>query len=208
MAQRRSRRAGKDEPRRSLGPRARATRERLLEATAALLRERGLRGASVAEIARRAGTSAATFYQYFEDVDAATLELVRRAREAVPALLEEARGSFAGEAGLARARSLATRFFDLWDTHHAVLRIRDHAAEEGDRRFQRERRDAVRPLLEALAAHVRADAGDGLHPMAAASALATVLESAGAHHRALATLGIPREALIETSARLLVDTLA
>jgi AcrR family transcriptional regulator len=192
MAQRRTRRGGKDEPPRTLGPRARATRERLLESTAVLLRERGLREASVAEIARRAGTSAATFYQYFEDVDAATLELVRRAGESLPGLLEEARGSFAGEAGLARARALVTRFFDLWDAHHAVLRIRDHAAEEGDRRFQRERRDA----------------GDGPHPMAAASALATVLESAGAHHRALATLGIPRDALIETSARLLVDTLA
>ena len=208
MAKRRRRSARGAEGGRTLGPRARATRERLLEATAALLRERGLRGASVAEIARRAGTSAATFYQYFEGVDAATLDLVHRAGEGVPPLLEIARGSFAGEEGVARARNLVTRFLDLWDAHHAVLRIRDHAAEEGDRRFRRERREAIRPLLDALAARVPPQPGDGFHPAVAAAAIATVLESAGAHHRELAALGIPRDALIETSARLLVETLS
>jgi AcrR family transcriptional regulator len=207
MAKRPRRSGGAPEPGRILGPRARATRERLLDATAALLRERGLRGASVAEIARRAGTSAATFYQYFAGVDAATLELVHRAGEGLPLLLEGARGSFAGAEGLARARALVRRFLDLWDEHHAVLRIRDHAAEEGDRRFRRERREALRPLLDALAAQVPRQAGDGFHPAVAAAAVATVLESAGAHHRELAALGIPRDALIETSARLLVDTL-
>jgi len=161
----------------------------------------------VAEIARRAGTSAATFYQYFASVDAATLELVHRAGAGLPLLLEGARGSFAGAEGLARARALVRRFLDLWDEHHAVLRIRDHAAEEGDRRFRRERREALRPLLDALAAQVPAQAGEGFHPAVAAAAVATVLESAGAHHRELAALGIPRDALIETSARLLVDTL-
>jgi hypothetical protein len=35
-----------------------------------------------------------------------------------------------------------------------------------------------------------------------------VLESVGAYHRELAYFGVDREALIETSARILVDTVA
>ena len=205
MAGSRSRDRTPNDAGRALGPRARATRERLLAVTDALLAERGLRGASVAEIARRAGTSAATFYQYFPGVDAATLELARRTAPGMPAILEAARGSFAGAEGLVRARDLVTRFVDLWDAHHPVLRIRNHAAEEGDRRFRRERREAFRPLLDTLLAQLPPPDGTGYHPAAAAAALAIVLEVAGAYHRELATLGIPRDALIETCARIFVE---
>ena len=117
-----------------------------------------------------------------------------------------------GPAGLANARALVARFLDLWDVHHAALRTRNHAAEEGARAFRRKRREALRPLLEALAARLGAGGGAApagtaaFHPYAAAAALETVLESAGAHHRQLEFFGIDREALIETSARLLVDT--
>lgn len=198
---------------RPLGPRALRTRRRLLDAAGELLRERGLRGVSVVEIARKAGTSPAAFYQYFDGVEQATLELAEEAAAAgMPQILEQLRGPFAGAAGLENARGLVRRFLDLWDAHHAVLRIRNHAAEEGDRRFRRVRRAALRPLLEALAAQLGGRAseagGDGFHPYAAAAALATVLESAGAYHRELEFFGVGREALIETSARILVDTLS
>jgi AcrR family transcriptional regulator len=194
----------------ALGPRALRTRRRLLDSTQALLRERGLRGASVVEIARRTGTSPATFYQYFSGVEQAVLELSEQAAAELPAILELLRRPFGGEQGLENARALVARFLALWDAHHAELRIRNHAAEEGDRAFRRARRAALRPLLEALAA--RLGAGEpgavpsGLHPFAAAAALATVLESAGAYHRELAYFGVDRGALIETSARILVDT--
>lgn len=197
---------------RKLGPRALRTRRRLLDATADLLRERGLRGASVAEIARRAGTSPASFYQYFAGVEAASLELASEASTGIPAILELLGGPLEGAQGLANARALVAAFLDLWDGHHAVLRVRNLAAEEGAHAFRRKRRQALRPLLEALAQRLggaRGAAPDaGFHPHAAAAALATVLESAGAYHRELAYFGIDREALIETSARILVDTVA
>jgi AcrR family transcriptional regulator len=196
---------------RKLGPRGLRTRRRLLDATAELLGERGLRGASVVEIARRAGTSPASFYQYFQGVEAATLELAGEAVSGLPRILELLDGPLEGEAGLANARALVSAFLDLWDAHHAVLRVRNHAAEEGARPFRRKRRLALRPLLDALARRAgepgRAAAG-GFHPYAAAAALATVLESVGAYHRELAYFGVDREALIETSARILVDTVA
>lgn len=194
----------KDRP---LGPRALRTRRRLLDTTAALLAERGLRGLSVVEIARRAETSPATFYQYFGDVEAAALALAEESTEELAALLERMPTSLAGPEGLERARGFVREFADLWDRHHAVLRVRDHAAEEGDRRFRSVRRKALRPLLDRLADLLGAPrrVEGGLHPYAAAAALATVLESLSAYHGELAVFGADRDALVETSARMLVD---
>jgi AcrR family transcriptional regulator len=194
---------------RPLGARALRTRRRLLDAAAALLRERGLRGLSVVEIARRARTSPASFYQYFAGVEEATLELAEEAAAEMPEIAALLERPWDGPGGLANARALVARFVDLWDSHHAALRTRNHAAEEGARAFRRKRREALRPLLDALA--VRLGAGTSapdaaFHPYAAAAALETVLESAGAHHRELEFFGIDRDSLIETTARLLVDT--
>ena len=60
---------------RVIGERAQRTRRRLLDATAALLDERGALGLRVVDITRSVGTSPATFYQYFSDVEEAILVL-------------------------------------------------------------------------------------------------------------------------------------
>jgi AcrR family transcriptional regulator len=60
---------------RALGQRGARTRRRLLDATSQLLETEGIRDLRVVEIARVVGTSPATFYQYFRDVDDAVLAL-------------------------------------------------------------------------------------------------------------------------------------
>jgi len=60
---------------RPLGRRAQQTRRRLLDATYDLLQSHGIRDVRVVEVARQIGTSPATFYQYFRDVDEAVLVL-------------------------------------------------------------------------------------------------------------------------------------
>src|SRR3954467_4414531 len=60
---------------RPLGRRAQQTRRRLLDATCELLESHGIRDLRVVEVARKVGTSPATFYQYFRDVDEAVLVL-------------------------------------------------------------------------------------------------------------------------------------
>jgi AcrR family transcriptional regulator len=197
--------------RRSLGPRARATRERLLRATEELLAERPLRAISVVEIARRVGTSPATFYQYFKDVDEAALRLAEEAAEEMPALLALIDGPWEGRAGLATARGVVDAFVGHWDAHRAVLRLRNLAAEEGERRFQRARRQALAPVLEHFAAQVEKAREAGrvaraVHPWAAAAALASILERLAAYHRELEALGVTREDLVETCARILQQT--
>jgi AcrR family transcriptional regulator len=192
---------------RPLGPRALKTRQRLLETTQELLAERAVRDVSVVEIARRAGTSPATFYQYFADVEEATLELARAAAEQVPAILEPFAADWSGERGIAPARVLVDAFVRHWDANHAALLFRNVAAEQGDRRFRKVRILAMQPLIEALAkkfegSHPDAKAS-GLHPVAAAAALAAILERLAAYHAELEVLGVSRDELVETCARIL-----
>ena len=60
---------------RPLGKAGAATRRRLLDATARLLESDGVRDLRVVDIAQEVGTSPATFYQYFRDVEEAVLAL-------------------------------------------------------------------------------------------------------------------------------------
>jgi AcrR family transcriptional regulator len=200
-----------DQSGRALGPRALQTRQRLLDATRALLEERSLRDLSVVEIARNVDTSPATFYQYFKDVPDATLQLAEQASAEIPALVEKIQQPWGGMKGFDAARELVAGYFDHWDTHRAVLRIRNLASEEGDRRYQRVRREATQPILEALAAKVGEAQESGrlsekIHPFAAAAALASMLERLAAFHREIQAFGATREELVETCARLLVQS--
>lgn len=190
---------------RVLGPRARRTRGRLLEATRELLGERSVLDISVVEIARKAETSAATFYHYFKDVEEAALQLARDAADEMPAVLARMDGGWAVDGGLDTARDLARAFLDHWEAHHAVLVIRNLAADRGDTRFQAVRRDALQPLLERLADEIAAAQRDGrvatsLHPFAAAAALGSLLETLSAHTAELTRRGVSRDELIETTA--------
>jgi AcrR family transcriptional regulator len=196
---------------RTLGPRAQKTRQRLLAATEALLANQSVRDLSVVEIARKAGTSPATFYQYFEDVEEATLRLAEQAAGEMPAVLEMIDRAWDGDGGLANARAIVDAFVRHWDAHRAVLLVRNLAADEGDRRFQRVRQATLQPLLEHLAGRISAGQRAGrvdakLSAAAAAAAMGAVLERLAAYHRELEMLGVSREDLVETCARILQQT--
>jgi len=190
---------------RVLGPRALQTRQRLLVAAAELFRERSALDLSVAEIARRAGTSAATFYQYFADVEEAALHLARQAAEEMPAVLDLIDGPWEGEQGLVTAQKIVEAFMHHWEAHHAVLLIRNLAADHGDPRFQEARRRALSPFLERLAERVAefqaaGRVSDRLHPFATAAALGSVLERLSAHTQELEHRGVDHDELLATCA--------
>jgi AcrR family transcriptional regulator len=203
--------AAVDQSGRPLGPRALGTRQRLLDATVSLLESSSVRDISVVEIARRAGTSPATFYQYFKDVGEATLRLAEAAAEEVPAVIEIIEGSWRGQKGLETARSITEEFIRHWDRHRAALLVRNLAADEGERRFQRVRRRALRPILDALARKIAEcqpetiAAGD-VHPYASAAALVALLERLTAYHKELEPLGVTREALVQDCSRIVYVT--
>lgn len=200
-----------DQSGRALGPRALRTRERLLAATAALLAERSVRDVSVVEIARKAATSPATFYQYFKDVGEATLQLAEVAADEMPAVLDRIDGQWQGAAGLDTARAVVRGFVDHWDTHRSILLLRNLYADEGDKRFTAIRQRALAPVIERLSEKIRENQEGGnvaaeLHPAAAAAAMASVLEKLAAYHREIEYFGAGREDLIESSARILHQT--
>ena len=196
---------------RRIGKRGQRTRRRLLDATAELLETHGVRDLRVVDIARRVGTSSATFYQYFREVEDAVLVLAAEVGEdgrALSALLEP---SWDGPAGLQLARRLVDGFVDHWDRHRAVLRTRNLAAQEGDARFREVRNRANQELLarfeEKIAESRRRGAVPAqMSPRAAAAALVALIERMAAFHRDLEPLGIAREDLIETTALIIHRT--
>jgi len=204
-------RVTQDQSGRPLGPRALKTRRSLLAATQELLSSQGVRDVSVVEIARKAGTSPATFYQYFKDVEDAVLRLAELAAGEMPAVLLLIDRPWEGAGGLANARAIVDAFVRHWDAHRAVLRVRNLAADEGDLRFLKVRQQTLTPVLGHLAAQIEAGQRAGrvdakLHPAAAAAALGAILERLAAYHRELENLGVSRDDLVETCARILHQT--
>jgi AcrR family transcriptional regulator len=198
---------------RALGSRGARTRRRLLDATASLLETHGIRDLRVVDIARRVETSPATFYQYFRDVEDAVLVLAGEVGEATAPLLAVLGGSWDGADALASARALVDGFLELWDLNRAVLRTRNLAAQEGDRRFRDVRNHALEPFTNGLAEHVRASQRAGrvapeIAAVAAGAALVALLERMAAFHRDLEPLGIERAQLVETTARIIAQTVA
>lgn len=57
------------------GRRGQATRQKLLDCLSEMLSSSPYRDVKVIDVARKAGTSPATFYQYFPDVEGAVLEI-------------------------------------------------------------------------------------------------------------------------------------
>ena len=81
------------------GRRGIATRRRLLDCTAQLLGKTSYRDIKVIDIAREAGTSPATFYQYFPDVEQAVLVLAEELATDAAELTELVRGDWRGDKG-------------------------------------------------------------------------------------------------------------
>ena len=197
---------------RELGTRGAATRRRLLDATAELLQNHGVRELRVVDIARSVGTSPATYYQYFRDVDEAVLVLADEVgtNDVMPIALLFDR-SWDATTGLEIVRELVCSYFQMWDSHHAVLRTRNLSAQEGDQRFRVIRNRTNRPFLEGFAAQVRAHQAIGavveeISAVAAAAALTALIERMAAFHSELRSLGIDRDDVIETTARICFQT--
>jgi AcrR family transcriptional regulator len=191
---------------RALGRRGAQTRERLLQATAQLLEDNGLRELRVVDIARAVDLAPATFYQYFRDVEEAVLALSIAVGEETSSLSALVGRSWSGADGLSVVREFVNDFIGNWDDHRAVLRTRNLAAQEGDPRFRAVRNDALRPITEGIAEKVAARAEPGVAPYAAAAAMVSMLERMAAFHADLEAYGTSRAEVVETTARILHRT--
>ena len=189
------------------GRRGRATRQRLLECTREMLTTTSYRDVKVIDIAREAGTSPATFYQYFADVEGAILVLAEEmAQEGqrLTAIITD--GAWSGDDAFATSLALVDAFLELWDRHRPVLRVMDLATDEGDHRFQKIRVRLLNDITKALADVTRRAQADGgvpkdLDPMAVAGTLVSMLAHTAAHHYGFEFWGIRTAQLRTTMAR-------
>lgn len=196
---------------RAVGKRGAQTRRRLLDATAQLLEHHGIRDLRVVDIAREVGTSPATFYQYFRDVEEAVLALASDVGDEIVPLVSLLDEPWEGERGLDAARRLVDGFLDHWDRHRAVLRTRNLAAQEGDARFREVRNRTLMMLTQRFAEKITDAQARGLvvpeiRPAAAGAALVALIERMAAFHIDLEPLGVSRPDLVETTARILQQT--
>lgn len=189
------------------GKRGLATRQRLLAQTATLLSSASYKDLKVIDIARDAGTSPATFYQYFPDVESAILVLAQDAATDGARLTEIATaGPWTGEAGYDTAMRLVDGFLEFWDTHHPVLRVVDLATAQGDVRFRQIRVKLLNEVANALAQVVRHFIAKGripaeIDPMAQAGVVVSMLAHVSDHHMGFEFWGIRSKDLRTSMAR-------
>jgi AcrR family transcriptional regulator len=178
------------------GRRGMATRQRLLTRTADMLRTTSYRDLKVIDIAREAGTSPATFYQYFADAQAAILVLAEDlAVEGEKLARIVADGSWKGRAGYQTTLDLVDAFVEFWGQHRPVLRVVELSATEGDRRFQAVRGRLLDAVAIELAAVIEGFQADGRMPgidaRANAGVVVTLLANVASHQGSGDNWGLP-----------------
>ena len=196
---------------RVIGARAHRTRRRLLDATAQLLEERGALGLRVVDITREVGTSPATFYQYFPDVEEAILVLADEATDDIEMLRPFILTSWNDEDGAGHVRDFVTAFMEYWDRHRVILRVRDLRAEEGDDRFWAVRRRGYAAIIPELTNKIEAAQRSGrvskeLNSYAAAAAAMAMLERLLTYSSVFRRRGVTKEAMAATLAAILYET--
>jgi AcrR family transcriptional regulator len=186
------------------GRRGRATRDRLLGCTAELLTSTPWRSIKVIDIARQAGTSPATFYQYFENVEQAILVLAEELMEGAARLADLVDGDWTEDGSWATASAVVTGFMAYWEENRSVFRVVELATEEGDLRFQGLRVRALNAVTVTLARVIGAGASPaGSEPMAVAGTLISMLAHVAAHQYGFEFWGIRTTAMVDSQARVL-----
>jgi AcrR family transcriptional regulator len=189
------------------GRRGRATRQRLLECTSKLLEHQTYRDLKVVDIAREAGTSPATFYQYFPDVTTAILaladDMAEEGSEALTRLVVD--GPWEGAAGYATCERISEGFLAFWDAHWPLMRVMELTAAEGDERFRSIRVGLLNEFTTALSKVVAQfhDTAKPASPMATAGALVSMLAHVAAHRYGFEDFEIRTQALKPAMANIL-----
>jgi AcrR family transcriptional regulator len=198
------------------GQRGQQTRQRLLAATVELLSTTSWRSVKVTDIARRAHTSPATFYQYFGNVEEAVRVLAEGVVDQAAQLSELVGGDWSTANSWHKALTFTEEFLAYWEDNRAIFRVIDLANEEGDAQLHGIRIRSLNAVTIALAQVITqcspASSGPpgaattspaGSEPMAVAGTIVTMFASVSAHRYGFEFWGIRTRHLVDTQARLL-----
>ncbi|MFV0135265.1 TetR family transcriptional regulator [Streptomyces sp. HMX87] len=191
------------------GRRGQATRQKLLDCLSEMLSSSPYRDVKVIDVARKAGTSPATFYQYFPDVEGAVLEIAEQMASEGAGLTELVQGrSWTGKAGWQTAQELVDGFLDFWKKNDAILRVVDLGAAEGDKRFYKIRMKILNSVNSSLADSVAELQAKGkvdkdVNPGAIAGSLVAMLAAVASHQKGFSSWGV-KQAELKPNLALLV----
>jgi AcrR family transcriptional regulator len=191
------------------GRRGQATRQKLLDCLSEMLSSSPYRDVKVIDVARKAGTSPATFYQYFPDVEGAVLEIAEQMAAEGAALTELLQGrTWTGKAGWQTAQELVDGFLEFWRKNDAILRVVDLGAAEGDKRFYKIRMKILNSVNNSLADSIAELQSKGrvdkdVSPAAVAGSLVAMLAAVAAHQKGFSSWGV-KQAELKPNLALLV----
>ncbi|MFG2724386.1 TetR family transcriptional regulator [Streptomyces canus] len=191
------------------GRRGQATRQKLLDCLSEMLSSSPYRDVKVIDVARKAGTSPATFYQYFPDVEGAVLEVAEQMATEGGQLTQLLEGrSWVGKAGWQTAQELVDGFLEFWRKNDAILRVVDLGAAEGDKRFYKIRMKILNSVNNSLVNAVTELQSKGkvdkdVNPAAVAGSLVAMLAAVASHQKGFQTWGV-KQAELKPNLALLV----
>lgn len=191
------------------GRRGQATRQKLLDCLSEMLSSSPYRDVKVIDVARKAGTSPATFYQYFPDVEGAVLEVAEQMATEGGQLTQLLEGrSWVGKAGWQTAQELVDGFLEFWRRNDAILRVVDLGAAEGDKRFYKIRMKILNSVNNSLVDAVTELQSKGrvdkdVNPAAVAGSLVAMLAAVASHQKGFQTWGV-KQAELKPNLALLV----
>jgi AcrR family transcriptional regulator len=191
------------------GRRGQATRQKLLDCLSEMLSSSPYRDVKVIDVARKAGTSPATFYQYFPDVEGAVLEIAEQMATEGGQLTQLLEGrSWVGKAGWQTAQELVDGFLEFWRRNDAILRVVDLGAAEGDKRFYKIRMKILNSVNNSLVDAVTELQSKGkvdkdVNPAAVAGSLVAMLAAVASHQKGFQTWGV-KQAELKPNLALLV----
>lgn len=191
------------------GRRGQATRQKLLDCLSEMLSSSPYRDVKVIDVARKAGTSPATFYQYFPDVEGAVLEIAEQMAAEGAGLTELLEGrTWAGKAGWQTAQELVDGFLEFWRKNDAILRVVDLGAAEGDKRFYKIRMKILNSVNNSLAESIKELQSKGrvdkdVNPAAVAGSLVAMLAAVAGHQKGFSSWGV-KQAELKPNLALLV----
>jgi AcrR family transcriptional regulator len=140
------------------------TRQRILDALEALLQETPISELRVAHLAVAAEVAMPTFYSYFESLEDALLALVEHEKFSYAKVLSLLQTPWPEGRIAEFARSFVTAYYDFWDEHRAVLRLRNVRGDEGDARFLAARLAYTLPIMDAISEKLAVAKGAGFLP--------------------------------------------